>query len=344
MRIWFDADNAPHVLIMKPIVDELGRRGHEVHFTARDRAATCELMDLYGLPYTRVAGDFAPGLAGKAAGTLGRAAALARAMRGWRAAVSFGHGSRALPLASRLLGVPTVTMYDYEWVNPVIFNVCCRAILLPQAIDAERCREAGIWARRVRGYPGYKEELYLTARPDTSALERELGLAPDRVRVLLRPPATRAHYHNPEAEVILDAVLAALGREPAVQLVYVARGADQLAFLERRPVPGAIVPKRVYDGPTLISAMDLVLGGGGTMTREAAVLGVPAYSFFRGRGGRVDEALEREGRLVMLRSADEVGSKLRLAKKPAGAGPAGNPALVPFIADRIVEAAGRAAG
>ena len=54
MRVWLDADHAPHVLIMRPLARELEKQGHEVRFTARDRTATCELLDLYGLPYVTV--------------------------------------------------------------------------------------------------------------------------------------------------------------------------------------------------------------------------------------------------------------------------------------------------
>jgi len=338
MRIWFDADNAPHVLIMRPLVEELRRRGHEVHFTARDRASTCELMDLYALPYTRVAGEYGSGMTGKVAGTLGRALQLARAMRGWRADVSFGHGSRALPIASRLLGVPSVTMYDYEWVSPAIFNLCCRSILLPAAIDAQRCREAGIRADRVRGFPGYKEELYLASSRFDPAVAGELGLRDDKVRVLLRPPATTAHYHNPEAELILDELLTMLAESPDVQLVYLARGREQMSFLEKHRFAAVVVPQKVYDGPTMVAEMDLVAGGGGTMTREAAVLGVPSVSFFRGRMGRVDEALERDGRLTMLRSVSEVRTKVRPAKKPGPVAPRGNRELVSAIVDAILAA------
>jgi uncharacterized protein len=339
MKVWFDADNAPHVLIMRPLAEELRRQGHEVRFTARDRASTCELMDLYGLPYVRVGGAFARGMIGKASGTLGRALELARAMAGWRADVSFGHGSRALPLASRLLGVPSVTMYDYEWVNPLIFNLCCRAILLPGVIDARRCREAGISGARARGYPGYKEELYLADESRRTDLRAELGLRDDLVRVLLRPPATTAHYHNPEAEVLLDHLLQRLAAAPDVQLIWLARGKDQAKFLSRFSLANLVIPHKLYDGPSLVAGMDLVIGGGGTMTREAAILGVPSYSFFRGRAGRVDEALESEGRLVMLREPRDVAQKLDLRRRNPSPPRLENGPLVGFVTAEILAAA-----
>ena len=42
------------------------------------------------------------------------------------------------------------------------------------------------------------------------------------------------------------------------------------------------------------------------MNREAAALGVPVYSIFRGTTGAVDRSLKKEGRLVMLRSREEI--------------------------------------
>lgn len=339
MKIWFDADNGPHVLIMRPLVGELERRGHTVVFTARDRTRTCELLDLYGLGYRKVGGAYGQGMWNKVRGTLGRAAALVAAMRGCGCAVSFGHGSRALPLASRALGIASVTMYDYEWVDARLFNRCCRTILLPAAIDADRCREAGIRLERVVRYPGFKEELYLAgATLDSGPVAADLGLREEAVKLLLRPPAHDAHYHNPAAEAILDALLARLSGRPEIDLVYLARGPQQMAWLEGHDLRRVIVPRKVYDGPSLIAAMDLVIGGGGTMTREAAIMGVPAFSFFKGRTGRVDEHLAQTGRLSFL-TDPPAAADLALARRFRPATGSDNRALCAFICDQILAAA-----
>lgn len=339
MTIWFDADNGPHVLIMKPLVRELQRRGHRVVFTARDRTRTCELLDLYHLEYRKVGGVYGKGMVNKVRGTLGRAVELARAMRGCGCQASFGHGSRALPLASRLLGIPTVTMYDYEWVDPRLFNLCCRAILLPASIDPVRCREAGIDTRRVVSYPGFKEELYLADQPlDPEAVTADLGLRPGAIKVLLRPPATDAHYHNPEAEVLLDAVLDRLSGRPEIDLVYLARDPAQTDWLARHDLARVLVPQKVYDGPSLVAAMDLVIGGGGTMTREAAILGIPACSFFRGATGRVDEQLAAHDRLMLLERPEDA-ARIRIEPRLAPPRPPDNGALGRFIADTILASA-----
>lgn len=338
MRIWFDADNGPHVLIMRPLVKELNRRGHEVLFTARNRTKTPELLELYGLPCRIVGGEFPRGKLGKVTGTLGRAWSLALVMKGSGIQVSFGHGSRALPIASRLLGIPSVTMYDYEWVNATLFNWGCRSILLPRAVSRERCREAGISLAKAVSYPGYKEELYLGEMETDRTIARQLGLRPDAVAVLLRPPATTAHYHNPEAEIILEEILGKLAAAPDVQLVFLPRTPDQLELPRKAGVQEVIVPDRVYDGPSLVAAMDLVISGGGTMTREAAIMGVPSYSFFRGRSGMVDESLAAAGKLVLITSGAEVQQRLAVVKNRNVVALPDHRPLVDFIASAIEKA------
>jgi hypothetical protein len=60
------------------------------------------------------------------------------------------------------------------------------------------------------------------------------------------------------------------------------------------------------DGPTLVGLADLVISAGGTMNREAAALGVPAYTPFAGRLGAVDRALIADGRLRRLQRPEDV--------------------------------------
>jgi predicted glycosyltransferase len=79
-----------------------------------------------------------------------------------------------------------------------------------------------------------------------------------------------------------------------------------------------IVPKHAVDGLDLIWFSDVVVSGGGTMNREAAALGVPVYSIFRGKTGAVDEYLAKSGRLILLQSADDVRVKLKLVRRDIG--------------------------
>jgi hypothetical protein len=84
----------------------------------------------------------------------------------------------------------------------------------------------------------------------------------------------------------------------------------------------------------LIWHSDLVVSGGGTMNREAAALGVPAFSIFRGPLAAVDRHLEAQGRLVLLSSVAEVLQRLDPRPRPrtAWVPPASRPACAQIVA------------
>ena len=61
------------------------------------------------------------------------------------------------------------------------------------------------------------------------------------------------------------------------------------------------------------------------MNREAAALGIPVYSIFRGKTGAVDRQLESEGRLTMIESVDDVKKKIALKQRPKHYAPESQP-------------------
>src|SRR5206468_8337674 len=77
-----------------------------------------------------------------------------------------------------------------------------------------------------------------------------------------------------------------------------------------------IVPQEAVDGLNLLWHSDLVVSGGGTMNREAAALGVPVYSIFRGKSGAVDRQLQSEGRMTLIESIEEVEKSILLKPRP----------------------------
>jgi hypothetical protein len=176
---------------------------------------------------------------------------------------------------------------------------------------------------RILKYPGIKEDVYAPSfRPDPS-IKRLLGIDEQQLMVTLRPPATEAHYHKPESDVLLDAVFEMIAQTPNLKVVLVPRTGKQELELRTRWAAlfesgKMIVPKQVVSGLDLIWFSDVVISGGGTMNREAAALGVPVYSIFGGKMGAVDDFLAKQGRLILLQNADEVRTKLKLVRRNIG--------------------------
>lgn len=82
-----------------------------------------------------------------------------------------------------------------------------------------------------------------------------------------------------------------------------------------------MIPDHVENGLNLIWNSDLVVSGGGTMNREAAAMGVPVYSIFRGKIGAVDRYLAEQGRLFLVQSVEEVQTKIKAIRREKSAKP-----------------------
>jgi predicted glycosyltransferase len=317
-RIWIDLDNSPHVPFFLPIIEELQRRGYEVILTARDSYQVCELLELHHISCTVIGKHWGKNRLLKTLGTCLRALRLVPKMMTRRPDLAVSHGSRSQFLSCLVLRIPTLTLYDYE------FTAGWRGFFHPDWTFAPEYIPNYSDERAVTEmkYPGLKEDVYVPRlRPDPS-VKKQLGLKSGELVVTVRPPATEAHYHNPEADVLLEAALNLLVEKPNARVILLPRNEKQgkvlrkdwAQWIENRKI---VIPEHVVDGLNLIWFSDLVISGGGTMNREAAALGVPVYSIFRGRIGAVDQYLAASRRLVLLESVEDVRTKIALEPRKA---------------------------
>lgn len=317
MRVWIDITNSPHVPVFRPLVRILRERGAEVEVTARDFAQTRELLALHGIEATIVGAHGGRSTLGKARAMGGRLLALRRFARGRRFDVALAHGSYDLTLTARSLHIPSATTFDYEFAT-LQHQLGCRAatrVVVPETIPPERLAPYGVGPRKLRRYPGLKEEYYLSDFEPDAAVIDALCLDRSRVLVVVRTPPDVSLYHR-GANELFPAVLERLGRDAAVQAVVLPRTDEQRAAIRGLGLPSLVVPESAVDGQSLVALADLVVSAGGTMNREAVALGTPVLTTFGGRLGAVDESLIREGRLRPLRSVGD----LVLEKRGPGGG------------------------
>jgi uncharacterized protein len=310
-KIWIDIDNSPHVPFFIPIISVLQERGHKILLTARNSYQVCELLEFHRLDCKVVGTHWGKNRLLKTLGTVGRAARLIPLALREKPDLAVSLVSRAQLLACRALGIPMVVTFDYEFVVKLQF-LQPDWILVPEVIPTAG---AGVATKAIYRYPGLKEDVYVPSfKPDTE-LKRQLGVGADDLLVTVRPPATEAHYHNPESDRLMVAALNFLTKHKKVRVVLLPRNQRQSALLQKEwaneiAKGQIIIPSRVMDGLNLIWNSDFVISGGGTMNREAAALGVPVYSIFRGKIGAVDRFLAGSGRLVLLERVEDVESKI----------------------------------
>jgi len=315
-KIWIDLDNSPHVPFFIPIIEELQKRGHQVLLTARDSYQVCELLEFHHLACKVVGSHWGKNRFLKTLGTLGRAARLVPLAFREKPDLAISLVSRAQLLACKALRIPMVVMFDYEFIVKMQF-LQLDWILVPEVVPDS---EAGVAKRGISHYPGLKEDVYVPRFKPDAALKKELGISATDLLVTVRPPATEAHYHNPESDKLMRAELDFLTKRQDVRVVLLPRNDRQSVTLRKEwgdcIAQGKIViPEHVLDGLNLIWQSDLVISGGGTMNREAAALGVPVYSIFRGKIGAVDRHLAGSGRLVLLECVEDIHAKIVLKRR-----------------------------
>ena len=315
-KIWIDLDNTPHVPFFEPIIEELRSRGFPVLVTARDAFQVCDLADKKGLRYLKIGRHYGKNRLHKAAGLAYRALQLSPVVFREKPVLGVSHGARSQLLLSNWLGIPTLLLEDYEHAMfPPMMHPTW--VMAPTVIpDAALCGKNG----HIRKYPGIKEDVYAwKLNPDSQVLA-QLQLDESDLIVIARPPATEAHYHNPESERLFEAFMNRACGVRQIKVVLLPRNKAQAGFIQGRwpewfDGRKTIIPATALDGMNLIWHSDLVVSGGGTMNREAAALGVPVYSIFRGPIGAVDRHLQSEGRLVLIESIQDVQDRIPLVKR-----------------------------
>ncbi len=307
MNAWIDIENPPQVQYLAPFVDELRRRGFAVDVTARDNSITAGLLRERGIEPRLVNGVTGTNKALKIGGVAARSAQLALhvARRRSRLAVAT---SRPAGLTAWMLRIPCFTFCDYEYVDMRIGRLAGVTVFHPDVIPTDTLVRRGLRREQLIPFAGLKESISF-AGLDVEAVPPHVFPTlegSDVVRVLFRPPGERTHYYVAESGELAIQLLRHLASRPDVCVVFSPRYPSQTRYLDE--VEWAREPILLEEGVPFVSllrAVDAVVSSGGTMTREAAYLGIPAFSIFRSQIGEVDRYLESIGRLTIVRSVSD---------------------------------------
>ena len=318
MLVWIDLGNSPHVPFFAAISSELERDGHEILWTARDYAQTVPLAQKLELPIKVFGTHGGKGIIQKGLKFAGRVKDLYLWARGKKIDLVLSHNSHEPLAVARLLGIKSVNLMDYEHhpMNKLSFRLANR-LIVPISFPDSILEKFGV-SKKTLKFNGIKEDVYLsdfTPDPNFQNELNVLGILLENILIVVRPHAPEALYHRQFTNEILDKLLDDFAERKDVKIILLPRKSYQgTALKEKHPQENIIIPESVLDGSNLLAAADLVISGGGTMNREAAALGVPAYTIFAGHRAAIDEYLFRENRLQKIETIDDL-AKIKIEKK-----------------------------
>jgi predicted glycosyltransferase len=282
----------------------------------------CGLADLHGLPYKRIGRHYGKNKILKVIGLGIRTLQLAPTIIEKKPFLALSHGSRSQLFLSWILNIPSVLITDYEH-STVLPLVHPNWLIIPEVVQVNGTQLKG---DHILKYPGIKEDVYAPSLKPEPAILDYLGIDERELIITVRPPATEAHYHNPLSDELFASTIEWLADIADTRVVLLPRSELQESFIRGKwpeliAKGKVLIPDKVVDGLNLVWFSDLVISGGGTMNREAAALGVPVYSIFRGKIGAVDKYLSENGRLTLLENPEDLRRKVILEKRLRPAAP-----------------------
>ena len=316
-NVWFDIDNLPHIPVLMPIINILESNGYGILITVKDHAFACERLDSLNVEYKRIGRHYGKNPIMKITGTLFRSLQLfIFSIKHRHIVLSVSHWSRSLIIASFLRRIKSIGMFDYEHVNTNIFLAMVHQVYVPEII------KKNIFSANIKIFPysGFKEELY-TWQNNIGTLKsiNHVDIDLKKIVIVLRPPASLAHYHNSISENLFNCLIRKFSENYNVFVIIVPRVIGDIKKYSDLPSDIFHCLEKPVDGLSLINTADYVFSGGGTMVREAAVMGVSSYSFFQGKESLLDTELINQGKLNKLSTEEDV-LNLSLVKKEKNTG------------------------
>ncbi len=287
MRLWVDVNTPKQVLFFNRLVKRHAERfgRGNVLVTIRGFRETVGMAGIVGLRGLVVGRHGGADIAEKLRASIERMRGLFPVVREFDPDVAVSLSSPEAARISFGLGKPHVCTSDapHSFAASRLAIPLSRYLATPSYIPKRLWVKYGIEPERIVQYRALDPWAWLIDfRPNPRVLE-EVGVGRDALLIVGRLEESEASYLLGKSS--LGSRTAAEGlrrvvRDWGAQLVLIPRYASQMGRIKELYGDFATVVERTIDGASLLSFTDVFIGGGGTMTVEAALLGVPSISVY----------------------------------------------------------------
>jgi predicted glycosyltransferase len=298
MKVWYDACTGKHTRYGAAIGKCLRKRGHEFIFTTREHPDTLPLARLLG-EKPLVVGRYNPStLTSRLQESAERIIEFSKLFEKIKPDVAVAHQSVELCRTAFGLGIPIVLTADTPHalaVNRLTIPFAHTVVVseaLPKSFTAQYC------AQRVVPFKGVDEVAWIQGFKPAKMTNLKKPL------IVLRQIETKAAY--------------AKGKQDSAKTL--AEKLEELGnvhLLERYNGEGEVFGEKTgfEDSASLVANADLVVSYGGTISREAALQGVPSIAISDMAKTNVNTYLAKKGFPLFISSEERA---LSLAKKYLG--------------------------
>jgi len=302
MRAWLDLLTPKQILFFKPVIDELESNGAEVLATSRRYREVGPLAERAGLELRYVGDRGTRGPEDQLLAATRRQAEMIPLVQEFRPHVAVSIASAICARIAFGLGIKHIAVNDspHSEVAGRLSIPLSNHLLCPWVIPYKAWERFGIGREQVTTYRALDPAAWLKREPLVGPVPK---LDPRKKTITVRVQESDAPYLAKADMTWTDRVLAALLEAfPDTNLVALCRYDFQVAEIRAKFGSRCFVPDDVVGGHDLLLRTDLFVGMGGTMSAEAALMGVPTVSAFQGFL-YTDRYLERKALLTRALTA-----------------------------------------
>ncbi|MDG1277476.1 MAG: DUF354 domain-containing protein [Algoriphagus sp.] len=290
MKIWIDFINTPQVSFFEPIIEGLSQQGHTFILTCRDSSNTVQILKQKKWEFTIIGDRAEKGLVNKLASFPNRIRKLVSFLKNKKIDAAAGQSSFYLPLAARILGIPSLYTNDNEHaLGNIPAFIFAKKIILPENFPIQKALKQGASKKKTSLYPGIKEGIYLWEKGEEITKHRKQS---EPKTIYIRPEPQTAQYYKGKTN-FLDNLL--LDLKDSFNIILLVREKSQFEHYTAPQFKGISVPDKPLDFTTIAKDCLLFVGAGGSMTREMALIGIPTISVYQGDLLGVDKFLIDNG-------------------------------------------------
>ena len=316
MNILIDILTPKQCMLFQRVSERLEERGHRVLMVSRGYREVNQIIMMKGIDAVAVGRHGGKNLKDKLVESAKRIAKLTPIFSDFEPDVAVSFSSPETARVSYGLGVPHINISDSPHAVAVskLTLPLSSKLLTPKMIPKRSWIKYGIPPEDIVQYNALDPWAWLKDfKPEIDVLF-ELGIDETRPLMTIRSPEIFAAYllGNPENEsVIGDFVNRFLGLYDDLQIVMIPRYSEQLESYKNAYCGKIIVPRSVIDGPSLLYYSDVFIGAGGTMSAEAALLGVPTISCYPGESYLIERYMVEMGLIERETNLEKLVEKVK---------------------------------
>ncbi|MEM2914288.1 MAG: DUF354 domain-containing protein [Candidatus Bathyarchaeia archaeon] len=299
MKIIMDILTPKQSMFFARLSENLEKRGHQLFRTTRRYREVLQTLKLKGIDALVVGEHGGKMLIDKLKSSAQRTLKLASIFEEIKPNVSISFSSPEMARVSYGLRVPHLCINDSPHAEAVarLTIPLSERLLTPKIIPKKVWTKYGISPNNIVQYNALDPWVWLKDFKPNPKILKELRLDESKPILTFRTEEAFAAYLLDKAEkgtLLIPLIRKILEKSKNLQIVVLPRYEEQIKTLRETFKDKIIICDSVVDGSRLLYYTSVFVGAGGTMTAEAALLGIPTFSCYPGEPFIIEQYLIRK--------------------------------------------------